>query len=158
MTRSAWTEDRINRLKTLWREGRSAAAIADDLGSGISRSAVIGKVYRLGLSKGGHGLASVAPRETRKPRGAADPVAAVAEPTATAPRRLATDGPEYGLATILTVRRCQCRWPYGEPEDSAFKLCGRPVARGAFCGAHAEMGYRPPPGGAGGLLALAGLT
>ncbi len=50
MTASAWTDDRVGRLKTLWLEGRSAAQIARDLDHGLTRSAVLGKVYRLGLS------------------------------------------------------------------------------------------------------------
>lgn len=44
-----WTEERVERLKQLWQEGRSASHIAAELG-GVSRNAVIGKVHRLGLS------------------------------------------------------------------------------------------------------------
>jgi GcrA cell cycle regulator len=52
MTASAWTDDRIGRLKILWIEGRTAEQIARILGAGITRSAVLGKVHRLGLSAG----------------------------------------------------------------------------------------------------------
>lgn len=45
----AWTPERIEQLKKLWSEGKSANEIANELGA-ISRNAVIGKVYRLGLS------------------------------------------------------------------------------------------------------------
>ena len=45
----AWTEDRVELLKTLWAEGLSAAQIANKMG-GVTRNAVIGKVHRLGLS------------------------------------------------------------------------------------------------------------
>lgn len=44
-----WTDERVDRLKTLWQEGKSASTIAAELG-GVSRNAVIGKVHRLGLS------------------------------------------------------------------------------------------------------------
>lgn len=44
----SWTEERINRLKTLWGQGMTASQIADELG-GVSRNAVIGKAHRLGL-------------------------------------------------------------------------------------------------------------
>ena len=44
----SWTDERIERLKTLWTEGVTANAIANDLG-GVSRNAVIGKAHRLGL-------------------------------------------------------------------------------------------------------------
>ncbi|MBE7219728.1 MAG: GcrA cell cycle regulator, partial [Caulobacteraceae bacterium] len=45
----SWTEERVERLSTLWLEGRSASQIAAELGEGVSRNAVIGKVHRLGL-------------------------------------------------------------------------------------------------------------
>ena len=44
----AWTDERIDRLKSLWSQGMTASQIADELG-GVSRNAVIGKAHRLGL-------------------------------------------------------------------------------------------------------------
>ena len=44
----AWTDQRIDQLKTLWEKGLTASQIADELG-GVSRNAVIGKAHRLGL-------------------------------------------------------------------------------------------------------------
>ena len=44
----SWTEERIERLKSLWSQGITASQIADELG-GVSRNAVIGKAHRLGL-------------------------------------------------------------------------------------------------------------
>ena len=44
----AWTDERIDTLKTLWGQGMTASQIADELG-GVSRNAVIGKAHRLGL-------------------------------------------------------------------------------------------------------------
>jgi GcrA cell cycle regulator len=44
----AWTDERIDRLRTLWENGLTASQIAEDLG-GVSRNAVIGKAHRLGL-------------------------------------------------------------------------------------------------------------
>ena len=44
----SWTEERIERLKSMWHEGATASEIADKLG-GVSRNAVIGKAHRLGL-------------------------------------------------------------------------------------------------------------
>lgn len=46
----AWTEERVATLKTLWNEGRSASQIAARLG-GVTRAAVLGKVWRLGLAR-----------------------------------------------------------------------------------------------------------
>ena len=44
----SWTDERIDRLKTMWENGLTASQIADELG-GVSRNAVIGKAHRLGL-------------------------------------------------------------------------------------------------------------
>ena len=44
----SWTDERIDRLKELWSQGKTASHIAEELG-GVSRNAVIGKAHRLGL-------------------------------------------------------------------------------------------------------------
>ena len=44
----SWTEERIERLKSMWTKGATASQIAEELG-GVSRNAVIGKAHRLGL-------------------------------------------------------------------------------------------------------------
>lgn len=63
----AWTEERIELLKTLWGDGQSASQIAKVLG-GVTRNAVIGKVHRLGLSnRASHGDAPSKPKVETKP-------------------------------------------------------------------------------------------
>lgn len=61
----SWTEERVELLKTMWTEGKSASQIAKALG-GVTRNAVIGKVHRLGLSNRNNGAA-----EKDEPRSAA---------------------------------------------------------------------------------------
>lgn len=93
----SWTEERIERLKTLWSQGMTASQIAEELG-GVSRNAVIGKAHRLDLQsrpspvKATDGEAPAKP-ELRKasaaPRAAAPPPAAspvAAPPPAATPR------------------------------------------------------------------------
>ena len=45
----SWTDERVELLKKMWSDGKSASQIAKELG-GVTRNAVIGKVHRLGLS------------------------------------------------------------------------------------------------------------
>jgi GcrA cell cycle regulator len=45
-----WTDIRLDILKRAWAAGKSANQIADLIGDGCSRNAVIGKVHRLGLA------------------------------------------------------------------------------------------------------------
>lgn len=49
---TGWTPDRIARATTLWLRGDSAEQISREIGGGLSRNAVIGKVNRLGLQRG----------------------------------------------------------------------------------------------------------
>ena len=158
MTASAWTEDRVARLKTLWREGRTAEQIAAELQNGLTRSAVLGKVRRMGLSAGRPARPAVRRAAAERGPTAAPGLDARADrgrAALTEPRD-AADLPSGGLS-LLALRQDQCRWPYGDAR-AGVSFCGRPVARGAFCAAHAEVGYRTPPGGLASLLALAGLA
>ena len=41
-----WTDERVDLLKNLWGEGKTAAEIAKELGE-VTRNAVIGKAHRL---------------------------------------------------------------------------------------------------------------
>ena len=66
MQEQAWTPERVSLLRQLWTEGETAAAIAVRLGD-ISRSAVLGKIFRLRLA--GPGTGEIAQKE----RGAAAP-------------------------------------------------------------------------------------
>lgn len=69
----SWTDERIDRLKTMWEKGMTASQIADDLG-GVSRNAVIGKAHRLGLQsrpspvKANEPVATPAPKAPPAPR------------------------------------------------------------------------------------------
>jgi GcrA cell cycle regulator len=64
----AWTDERVDVLRTMWLGGSSASQIAAVLGD-VTRNAVIGKVHRLGLSGRGKPTSTATPR-ARKPRAA----------------------------------------------------------------------------------------
>lgn len=140
---SPWTKDRVRRLAELWWDGRSAAWIARDLGAGVSRCSVLGKVSRLGLTRApSTPTARLAPRG-RNAKRAVTPAGRVAAPMLRG--RPAVALPAEPTRTILTVKAGDCRWPYGEPGKAGFGLCGRPVGRAAFCLAHAGVGYQRRP-------------
>src|SRR3954464_3485690 len=63
-----WTEDRIELLTKLWREGLSASQIAAELGGDVSRNSVLGKAHRLGLAQGERkGASTPRPRKPTRP-------------------------------------------------------------------------------------------
>lgn len=90
----SWTDDRVELLKTMWAEGKSASQIAKELGS-VTRNAVIGKVHRLGLSSRGtdSSSASAANKAEAKPAAAAPAAEAAAATPAPAKAEAAAPKP-----------------------------------------------------------------
>lgn len=74
---AGWTDERVETLKKLWMEGLSASQIAGELGEGVTRNAVIGKVHRLKLSARAKPT-NAAPRARPAPRPAPRRVASPA--------------------------------------------------------------------------------
>ena len=79
----SWTDERVEKLKTLWGDGMSASQIAKALGA-VTRNAVIGKVHRLGLSNrgttSGAQPATGEAKPAQKPAKPSRPEKAAAEP------------------------------------------------------------------------------
>lgn len=152
-----WTEERVELLRRLWMEGRSASQIAAEIG-GVSRNAVIGKVHRLGLA----GRGKAGPTDEAKPRKADRPAVAPAEEpgvaaaAASAPARpvlelVAEAGETRDLSipvservTIMELRESMCRWPMGDPTAVDFRFCGSKSITGLpYCRHHALVAYQP---------------
>jgi len=90
----SWTDERIDRLKSMWEKGLTASQIADELG-GVSRNAVIGKAHRLGLKS------RPSPVKANETDAKPAPAAAKAKPKAAekvAPRAAAPAQPERAPA------------------------------------------------------------
>jgi len=148
---AGWTEDRVGALKKLWLEGQSASQIAKQLGGGVTRNAVIGKVHRLGLS--GRAAPSQPARATFRPARPrpAQPTQAPSAPRrieAVQPRPAASQVPVVmpdlpGTATVMTLGAHMCKWPIGDPSSTEFSFCGRRSSEGVYCVEHARVAYQP---------------
>lgn len=144
MPGEAWTAERVDLLRRLWGEGKTAAAIAVRLG-GMSRSAVLGKVFRLRLAVSGFGkTAQKQQRSGASARGAG--AAAIARRRHTPkrgkrPQPLPAAGTRH--KTLLELTNKTCRWPHGRP--GRFFFCGAPEAdleRGIpYCPHHMRRAY-----------------
>lgn len=137
----SWTDDRVDVLKKLWTEGRTASEIAKELG-GVTRNAVIGKVHRLGLS----GRPSPIKRRTKKAE-AKRSAALKTKKTATAvtPIRKKQDVfiPADGGAGLLELKESMCKWPLGDPKTADFRFCGQKKTSGLpYCEHHAAVAYQ----------------
>lgn len=136
-----WTNELVDRLKQLWREGYSARQITEKLnelfqpaeGDEVTRNAVIGKANRLGLSK--PSKSSVTRRKNYEEKTAAE-------------KALELKPPVDEGATIFSLTVSRCRWPIGNPGDLDFHFCGSKATKdrrtNAYCDYHAAIAYQPP--------------
>ncbi|WP_421937295.1 GcrA family cell cycle regulator [Phenylobacterium sp.] len=135
-----WTDDRVERLRALWRDGQSATTVARALG--VTRNAVIGKVYRLGLSGDGrHAAAQAPPPKAARRR---EPQPARSRAAAPPPRPAAMVGlePLVGLAPRLELLGAHvCQWPIGDPHAEDFAFCGRRAPTGPYCALHDAIAH-----------------
>ncbi len=135
-----WNGERLALLRALWLSGLTARAIANHLG-GVSRSAVMGKIFRLrresaAAQPGGVGELSPARRRHN--------------PKDVGPYSAQKTKERRGKS-LLELTNNSCRWPHGSPESARFFFCG---AQGAdldagipYCPLHARrafLGYERP--------------
>jgi GcrA cell cycle regulator len=131
-----WPDKKLSLLKKLWTEGKTAVAIAQRLG--VSKSAVLGKVFRLRLTF---------PAQEPQPTAASSP-------------KLRRKGQQFGPEpqdvttkrgkSLLELTNETCRWPIGDPAKVSFHFCGEPGAdleQGIpYCEQHRLRAYnRPEP-------------
>jgi GcrA cell cycle regulator len=122
----AWTDDRINKLQKLWGKGLTASQIAEKLGDGITRNAVIGKAHRLKLP-------------SRPSPVKAEPVKK-ASPT---PTKKTEEVVETKKTSLLDLTELTCKWPIGHPGDADFYFCGKPSRPGVpYCPDHCLMAFQ----------------
>ena len=164
----SWTDERVELLRQLWLDGRSASQISAQLGAGVTRNAVIGKVHRLGLSGRTKSSAPAASRIRQRPPAAHRPtvvhrtsgvshggghavrgnnaLALNADHLFEARPQIYEDVvvPISLRVTIVELKESMCRWPLGDPTSSEFRYCGSQSAGSSpYCASHGKMAYQP---------------
>ena len=120
MPKYIWTRESMARLLRMRAEGVSAAAMAHELGNGLTRNAVLGKLFRLNRR---------APPDPAPPDPA--PIAPVLKPIAL---------PGRGVR-MIDLQRHHCRWPLADGLGADY-YCGDPRARDkSYCPAHCAVAY-----------------
>jgi GcrA cell cycle regulator len=152
MPDEAWTTERVNLLQQLWAGGETADAIGVRLG-GLSRSAVLGKIFRLRQNAGDAAVA--VPEQISTADVGVEAAAALPRRRrrTTYKKRKSPPPPvvERQQKTLFELTNKTCRWPHGEPRGGCFFFCGAPDAdleRGIpYCSAHMRRAYPTWTGG-----------
>lgn len=123
-----------------WNDGQSATQLA--VATGRTRNAILGEIHRL-RCKGVPlvGRQSAGRRLSREP-----PPPRLAKPKPQPRRRVEISAPfDPAIAVrVEDARRAQCRWPFGDPQEDAFRYCGRAKFEGhPYCEAHCADAYQP---------------
>ena len=155
----AWTDERIAKLKQGWEGGMTATQIAELLGEGVTRNAVIGKAHRLGLESRPSPVKAtdVAPAPARPaPVVTAAPAPPPAPAVSSAPHHSPLEAPaprpvakpakgssKQTRTTLLELNDKVCKWPIGHPGDADFHFCGKGAQAGfPYCTEHCLIAYQ----------------
>lgn len=157
-----WPQERIDLLTKLWQDGLSASQVAAQIG-GVTRSAVVAKVHRLGLPKRGQDVARMntargarvaraVQKRQPKPRLSLAGNGTVFEvgeapPPRVQPREKAFN-PLPGVPPVLFIERegARCKWPI-DSDDGAFWCCGADTGdvTASYCATHAATSVSRTP-------------
>lgn len=164
-----WTEERFAQLQELIARELSSSQIAIEMGN--TRSAVMGKIHRHGLS-----LANppCLPKPRKRPKRNGGAVTAALKARQRQERKILAKIGDNGVKAVLLARATasgelpayekiklpeepldmskialfdlknhHCRWPIGEPGDPDFGFCGRRRADDAtpYCEGHCRIAY-----------------
>lgn len=131
-----WSEEEDTLLRAMWADGLSAGQIRRQLPTDRSRSAVLGRVHRLGLEQ--RATSTKATRERVVARRDSLP----------APRKAPVDnakdpGPMDPPIDTMNLHDHHCKWPYDAPEGG-YHYCGQPpLSGGPWCLFHKDKARQP---------------
>jgi GcrA cell cycle regulator len=160
-----WTQERINLLVRLWVSGKSASAVAKEIGN-ITRNAVIGKIHRLGIANRAEKKIidvkkqkNITQASTRKKiieniskylRPAQEYIKINPTKKTRSPRSSGgnffiashLDKESHKKISLLELKEKSCRWPSGDPKTREFSFCGAECAENMpYCDYHAKIAY-----------------
>ncbi|MFM7010636.1 MAG: GcrA family cell cycle regulator [Betaproteobacteria bacterium] len=139
-------------LRALYKDGLSNSVIAGVLnkkfGTAFTRSAVIGRATRLGITHAKPGNRAKKPQRPRTKRervtfGTPKSTEAVAP----APFIVRTDiPPPEARKSLVELREMDCRWPVGDPLSKGFGFCAQERVPGKpYCPDCCQRAYQPIP-------------
>ena len=140
----SWTEEREQKLRKLWEKGYTASQIAEMLGEGATRNAVIGKAHRLKLA------ARVASKQSKSPK-KQDTASDLNKQERHISKKnrfrsllLDKSFPPENPRQLEELDDKNCRWPsQHHPNEKGFYFCGRPSVEGfSYCKLHVLLAFQ----------------
>jgi GcrA cell cycle regulator len=145
-----WTEEVIERCKELNAQGLSFQAVADQIGNGLTRNMVIGKLRRLGVAAIPRKKPEPSEVEVAaKPRTRDRIVTIKAQVAAVPPSPIPASPPIAGVpVSILDLKKTHCRAVLDQRGTDPHQLamfCGAPKTVGSsYCAPHTRLFTQPP--------------
>ena len=138
----SWTEEKVDKLKELWGNDKTASQIAQIIG-GVSRNALIGKAHRLNLSsKVRTKYHNHQAKEIDKKQDLKNPFKGRKGKF----KSLLLDK-NYEPAKNLTLEELNeetCKYMEGHPDDKESRFCGRKnVDKFSYCPLHLMIVFQP---------------
>lgn len=145
----SWDEARVARLRELLMLGKTASQIAYALGGKITRSAVIGKVHRLGLALN---VETKTARDRKLDRARSSGKRRASKPKQPAAIRIMIPEPmpvdcasDVARKTLADLEPNECRFPVGHLDEPGFGFCALERVEGLpYCAEHAARCFVVP--------------
>ena len=138
----SWTDEKVEKLKTLWSKGHTASQIAQQLGD-KTRNSVIGKAHRLDLEARAPSKQSNSPRsnDTKQGRRGPAPTSRKAKfQSILLDKNFEPENPK----SLEELTDLTCKWPIGHPNEEKFYFCGRkPEGDFPDCKLHVLYAFQP---------------
>jgi GcrA cell cycle regulator len=153
-----WTARRVARARDWWQAGWAASQIATELGAGMTRNAVIGKMTRLKCRKPQQQLKRKLRQPRRRLKAPRKPGKFILTPMSgrgwlyppKAPSLPAVPSSDVAHVAHNDLEAEHCRWPVGDPREVAIHrepyYCGAPREEGLpYCAQHCHRAFRLIP-------------
>ena len=140
----SWTPEREEKLKQLWKEGRSGSQIARVLGDGATRNSVLGKAFRLKLEARAVSKKSTSKTHTKKDSYPEIKTQKLGRKAKFKALLLDKNFEQENPKKLEELTKKTCRWPIGHPYEEKFYFCGRkPVEKFPYCKLHVLYAFQP---------------
>ena len=138
----SWTDEKVEKLRELWKKGHTASQIAEVLGD-TTRNAVIGKAHRLNLEARAPSKNSGTPssRDNRQVKRSPAPTSRKAKfQSILLDKNFEPENPK----SLENLTDETCKWPIGHPNEEKFYFCGRkPEGEFPYCKLHVLYAFQP---------------